>query len=66
MFAERVPWLLVNADLMAENDPRCNEAALGIYHRYLEEKAASGKKDCQTKIGGEMGAKNGVFCPEKC
>ena len=36
IFAERVPWLLVYADLLAEDDPRCNEAALEIYHRYLE------------------------------
>ena len=36
MFAERVPWLLVYADLLAEDDPRCNEAALEIYHHDLE------------------------------
>ena len=36
MFAERVPWLLGYADLLAEDDPRCNEAALEIYHRDLE------------------------------
>ena len=36
MFEERVPWLLVYADLLAEDDPRCNEAALEIYHCYLE------------------------------
>lgn len=36
MIAKRVPWLLVFADLLAEDDPRCNEAALEIYHRYLE------------------------------
>ena len=39
MFAERVPWLLVYADLLAEDDPRCNEAALEIYHRYLEDRS---------------------------
>ena len=39
MFAERVPWLLVYADLLAEDDPRCNEAAIEVYHRYLEERS---------------------------
>ena len=38
VFPERVPWLLVYADLLAEDDPRCSEAALEIYHRYLEER----------------------------
>ena len=45
MFAERVPWLLVYADLLAEDDPRCREAALEIYHRYLEGRTLAGKKD---------------------
>ena len=45
MFAERVPWLLVYADLLAEDDPRCSETALEIYHRYLEIRTLAGKKD---------------------
>ena len=39
IFAEYVPWLLVYADLLAEDDPRCNEAALEVYHRYMEERS---------------------------
>ena len=30
------PWLLIYADLLAEDDLRCSEAALEVYHRYLE------------------------------
>jgi hypothetical protein len=36
-FGDTVPYLLVYADLLAENDSRCAETAQVIYERYLEE-----------------------------
>lgn len=38
-FSGTVPPLLIYADLLAEEDPRCQEAALEIYRRYLEDES---------------------------